>query len=448
MLPLNPLQRKVRYELGLPVLTGAFPLVGHVPAVMSDPPGVVAAGTRQLGKLFWFEMGFGRHRTLVYAGNDAHQLFRSAGVESSHFWEDLPLFFGRSLLVVDGAVHRHMRSPMNKPFSPMGLHKAGISRIARQAIIDRVSTWPRQKELTILTETQEITLAIIFGIIGIRPEELSVWRKKFRLYMLSALNVPVDVIGSPTWLARRARAWIDEQLRSMIEATRRDPNATGLLAELVRGRDEEGLALTEQELLDNVRLLVLAGHETTASALAWMMLFLAHHPRYWDQLCEEARGLDDVPTSYEQLSQCPLARALFRESVRMYPPVYAESRRVREPIELDGRTIPPGTRIHISLYHLARDPAAFDQPDRFDPQRWLKRDHKLTPIETSQFGGGHHFCLGYHLALLEGVQLAIAAARALDDAGLRPALRSDRMPSPVYVPLTHPPARTRILLRR
>lgn len=429
-------------------MTGAFPVIGHIPAVLSNPPGMVKAGTEKLGPLFWMELGFGRPKTLVYSGTDTFQLFRRSDVESSHFFEQMGLFFGRSLLVVDGTTHRHMRAPMQKPFSPMGLHKAQISQIARRAIVERVSTWPRRRQINILTETQEITLAIIFGIIGVRPEELSAWRKKFRLFMLSALNLPIEVPGSPTWLATRARAWIDQRLREMILAARRDPQATGLLAELVRGRDEQGLALTEQELLDNLRLLVLAGHETTASALAWMMLFLAQHPRHWERLAHEARAMDEVPTSYEQLDQCPFARALFRESIRMHPPVYAESRRVREPLVLDGHPIPAGTVIHFSLHHMSRNPAVFERPERFDPERWLRLDRKLTPIETSQFGGGHHFCLGYHLALLEGVQLAIAAAKALGDAGLRPGLRSGRMPSPVYVPLTHPPANTRIRLRR
>lgn len=84
----------------------------------------------------------------------------------------------------------------------------------------------------------------------------------------------------------------------------------------------------------------------------------------------------------------------------------------------------------------------------FDPDRWLGREHKPSSIETCQFGGGPHFCLGYHLAVLEGVQLAVAAARELGAAGLRPSSASGRVPAAIPLPLAHPPARAEIELVR
>ena len=313
-------------------------------------------------------------------------------------------------------------------------------------MIDRVRSWRGRPHVRILAETQEATLAVIFGIIGIRSEELSQWREQFRRYMLSALPFPFELPGSPQWLARRARRWIDARLGHLIEQARRDPSAEGLLPEIVRDRDDEGERLSEQELLDNLRLLVLAGHETTASSLAWLAIYLASDRGLWDRLCEEARGVDDVPTTPEQIAACPFAQALFREAVRVHPPVYNDSRRLSESITIRGHVLPAGTHVNIPLTLLSHDARRYPDPHRFDPERWLGQGHKLTPLETCQFGGGPHFCLGYHLAVLEGVQFAIALAKELSANGQRPTLRGGKVPAPVHLPLTHPPARTVIEL--
>lgn len=441
----NPLRRAPRLHHGLPVLRGSFPLLGHMPAVMTNPSRMMFLGEVEHGPLFWVDAGAGK---LALACNtpEAFGLLRSASVNSSHFYEQNEVFFGRSLLVADGAEHRHMRSAMNRPFSPGGLRRADIVRASAAVIERRVASWCSSSSLEILAETRDITLEIIFGIMGIPADDLDRWHRKFRHYMISALG--------PLWpwlvlrIAKPARRWLDERLGELLEQARAQGEAApGLLGQLVRAQDESGLGLTQDELIDNLRLLVIAGHETSASALAWMMLFLAHHPHYWARLCEEASaGEDDL--GEVQIADYPFAQALFRESVRMYAPVYAETRISHAPLQLEGFEVPVGTLLQIPLGAMSRDPRVFEQPDRFWPERWIDRERKISPIETSQFGGGHHFCLGYHLALVEGVQLAITAARALTKAGLRPSLGGKQVPSPVYVPLTHPPRSARVLLER
>jgi cytochrome P450 len=439
----NPLRRAVRFHEGLPILPGSFPIVGHLPEIFHNPSKAIARGTAEFGELFWIETGFGRPRDLVYSSPQAFELLRHKEVESAHFFEQLPVFFGRSLLVVDDEEHRHMRAATHRPFTPRGLDRVGVGRLAAAAAQAQVEGWSRRTSVAILPATQRLALEVIFGIIGVHSEQLELWRKQFRRFMLSAINLPWRFPGSPMWLAHRARAWIDTRLREMIAATRASPDAPGLLAELICGRDEAGQRLTEQELLDNLRLLVLAGHETTASSMAWTLIYAAHSRERWDRLVEEACALAGPPTTAEELGVCRYAQALFREAVRMHPPVYAETRRLRAAIELEGRPIPAGTIIYIPLTNISRAPSLYERPDEFDPQRWLDV-RRLSPIDTAQFGGGPHFCLGYHLALLEGTQLAITAARQLSAAGLRPEI--DEIPKPVYMPLTHPPARTRIRL--
>jgi cytochrome P450 len=439
---LNPFQRADQRRLGLPVMPGRFPFVGHLPAFLVDPVALQRHGSETLGPLFWIDLGFGRDHGITFHDEEAFALLKSPTVESLHFYESLELFFGRALIVQDGAPHRHARAILQKPFSPVGLQRVGVARIARDAMVDRVRSWRGRSRVKVLAETQEATLRVIFGIIGIHDDALSQWREQFRRFMLSALPLPFELPGSPHWLARRARRWIDDRLRGLIEEARRDPGAEGLLAQLVRDRDDEGQSLSEQELLDNLRLLVLAGHETTASALAWLLVYLANDRGLWERLCEEARAIDEVPTTPEQLAACPFAQALFREAVRIHPPVYNETRRLTEPMVIRGHELPAGTLVNIPITLLSHDARRYPEPHRFDPDRWLAREHKLTPLETCQFGGGPHFCLGYHLAVLEGVQFGIALAHELGGRGVRPALRGGKVPAPEHLPLTHPPART------
>lgn len=443
---LNPFQRNVALRLGVPVMSGRFPVLGHLPAFLADPVALQQRASETVGSLFWIDLGFGTPHGITFHDEEAFRLLKSPSVESLHFYEHLELFFGRALIVTDGAPHRHARSILQKPFGPGGLQRAGVARIAHDALLDCVRSWRDRPRVRVLAETQEATLRVIFGIIGVQPHALSQWREQFRRLMLSALPVPFVFPGSPHWVARRARNWLDAQLRILIEQARQAPAAEGLLAQLVQERDDDGESLSEQELLDNLRLLVLAGHETTASALAWLLVYLASDRACWDRLCEEAHGVDGVPITPEQLAACPFAQALFREAVRMHPPVYNESRRLTEAMTLHGHEIPAGTVVNIPITLLSHDPQRYPDPYRFDPERWLALDHKLTPLETCQFGGGPHFCLGYHLAVLEGAQFAIALARELSASGRRPVLRGGKVPAPIHLPLTHPPARTMVEL--
>ena len=402
---LNPFQRAIERVHGIPVMFGRFPVVGNLPAFLTDPVGLQRRAAEALGPLFWIDLGVGHSLDLTVSGEEAFGLFKSPRVESSHFFEQLELFFGRSLIVTDGSSHRHVRSILNRPFSPSGLQRVGVASLARDALVGCVRAWRSRRRFRVLAETQEATLRIIFGVLGVRPHELSEWRRRFRRYMLSAMPVPFRFPGSPHWVARRARDWIDASLRALIVQARHEPS-DGLLSRIVHDHDDDGEPLSEQEVLDNLRLLVLAGHETTASALAWVMLHLADDRRLWHRLCEEAFAIDDVPGTPAQARACPLAEALFREAVRLHPPVYTETRRLREPVSIGGHELPAGTIVTIPITLLSHDPHRYPDPERFDPDRWLGREHKPSSIETCQFGGGPHFCLGYHLAVLEGVQLA------------------------------------------
>lgn len=288
---------------------------------------------------------------------------------------------------------------------------------------------------------QTAALDILFRLLSVPVRDIEPWRRRYRDLLLANLNVKLRFPGSPAIPAERAKAWIDEQLLVIIAEARRSPDQGGLIGALVQAKDEDGQPLTERELVDNLRLLILGGHETISSTLAWMVLRLAHDPSQWDALASEAKNADRVPETPDEARAFPFAEALFRETVRMYPAFAAMTRRAVAPFDLHGRTIPEGTLVAVDLWGISHDEGLFPRPMEFRPARWLEEKTPPSALEISQFGKGPHFCLGHHLAWLEGVQLAVALARGIAARGLRPVLRDEASMAPIYMPNSHPSPR-------
>ncbi len=427
------------------MLPGRLPLIGHIPKVRGDSLNLFRKGAEQLGPVFWIDMGFG-HLVLIVDGEDGFSVFRTKDADSSHM-ADFPLFLGRSMLTVDGADHRRMRMASASAFTPAGLSRARVGQTIAETLERYVATWKGQDRVQLVRDTKSIALDVIFRVMEIEVRDLPEWSHWYSEFTLGAINIPIMLPGMPAWRGRKARRWLEERMRKIIADARERGDHDSIVGVFAHGRDEQGQGMTEQELLDNLLILGFAGHETTASTMAWSMLHLAKSPQHWDRLCEEVAPLSEVPLDYVELTRLtPFTAGVFHESLRLYPPVAMDSRMTNTAFELAGYQIVPGTRVGTSFVQLSRDPARYEQPDEWRPERWLKLDHKPTPIENCQFGGGAHFCLGYHMALLEGTMFLVHAARCLSAWGKRPVFE-EALPKPVWLPLTHPPAGTWLRLQ-
>jgi len=218
----------------------------------------------------------------------------------------------------------------------------------------------------------------------------------------------------------RALETIDSVVLDLIRA-RQAARSSGeqlrgdLLDMLLDAEDAEtGERMTDQEVLDEVKTVFAAGHETTANALTWTWLLLSEHPEVGEKLVAEldtvlggrAPDLADVPNLH-------FTRQVFDEALRLYPPVPALVRRVVRPSILGGYEIPVGSRALISIYNIHRHPQFWEEPNRFEPERFSPEqrasDHDLAYIP---FGAGQHKCIGNNLALMEGpLLLAMIAQR-------------------------------------
>ena len=352
---------------------------------------------------------------------------------------------GESMLVADGAAHRRMRGAVVRTFSPKGLSAAGAGEIMAAIIRQRVASWDGVRTLKIVTEARDLALDIIFAIVGVPADSSAEWRRRYDDFILGFINFPVRVVGSPQWRSRRARRWLDQRLERIVDNARADGSA-GLVGGMVHGRDSEGLGLSKQELIDNLRVLLLAGHETTATVLAWMTSHLAADASLWERLIGEIGPDTELPICNADLERFPFAMGLFREALRLHPPIGMIGRKVITDLEIHGRRISPGTSVAICVADLSRDPQRYERPDMMRPERWMSGKVRPGSLETVQFGGGPHFCLGYHLALLEGVQFMVAFASSLQRRGVR--LVCKPLPSSMQYPIARASGRARLDFER
>lgn len=423
----NPLKRAVRVREGFPVLPGSWPLLGHLPAIVLRFPHLLEQARRDLGDFFWIDFGFtaaGPELMCLHA--DAFSLFQNKQTSSEVLGEVAAEPLKHTMVSEDGPSHRSIRSPMNATFQPKGLSSAGIGALFADMIASRVASWQARPDVPILRETRQLVLALMFRMLGVDEHELGVWEKNYERFFQLVIAPPIDLPGMPRPRGRRARDWIDDRLRSMIDEARARGAEGGLLSVLMRSIDDEGEQISETRLLSNLRFLVLAGHETTAATMANIVVELARRPEVWSRLCDEAAAFGRVPRTPDDLAYFPYAEALFRETLRCRPVLAVTRRRTLTPVQIGDVSVPAHTTMAIPILHLSRHPDLYERPDEFLLERWLGRSEGTKPFERLQFGGGPHFCLGYHLAWLEIVQFCAALALTLGTRRLRPRLLDDR----------------------
>ncbi|GAB0107377.1 hypothetical protein JMUB6875_63710 [Nocardia sp. JMUB6875] len=195
-------------------------------------------------------------------------------------------------------------------------------------------------------------------------------------------------------------------------------------------RYEDGSAITATDLREQLRTLLVAGHETTATALVWALYRLHREPAVLERLLGElsSAGTDPDPA---ELMKLPYLDAVCQETLRLHPPVPIVLRRLTGDFTLRGAPLAAGDTMGISVHLLHTDPAVWPEPRRFRPERFLER--RYGPFEFAPFGGGHRRCVG---AALADYELRIVLATVLTSVRLRLAPRFAHGPTPLSVPHT------------
>lgn len=344
-----------------------------------------------------------------------------------------------SVLLLDGPEHRERRRQLLPPF-----HRDAVRRQAEQmaaiAAAD-VATWPLRREFPVAPRMSAITLEVILRIvIGSRENgRLAALRRALPPvvntgFMTAAAMISPSLLERKAWAGvRRARAEADRLLRAEIADCRADPaldERTDVLAMLVRSTDAP---MTDKELRDQLMTLLLAGHETTATALSWTLERLVRHP---DVLARAVRAADEGDDEYLD--------AIVKESLRVRPVLFDVARKLAAPVELGGHRLPAGVTVAPAIGLVQRSARHHPDPLGFDPDRMVGA--ALSPTTWLPFGGGGRRCLG---ATFAQVEMRVVLREILRRVELAPtASRSERQRAKHITLVPHRGARIRVLAKR
>ncbi|MBF6212910.1 cytochrome P450 [Nocardia puris] len=237
-------------------------------------------------------------------------------------------------------------------------------------------------------------------------------------FIMKRVNAPVKLPQHfPTPAARRVARKVgelDDVVRGLIEERRRGGDTADVLTALVRARDEGGQGMREEDLLNEIKTLLVAGHESPANALSWACYLLATHPDIQERLADEVRDrLGDRTPDFSDLAGLRYCRMVIEETMRLYPPAWIVERTPIEDDEIGGYHVPAGARVTLCMYYIHRDKRLWDDPEEFRPERFsdesVAERHKFAFFP---FSGGPRICLGKDLSMTEMIlMLAMTVQR-------------------------------------
>jgi len=359
----------------------------------------------------------------------------------------LEALIGESIFVTDGEKWRRQRAMIDPAFSHMRLSLA--FKAMSEAVADQetrleglaASGEALSLDLAMSHLTADIICRTVFSVSlgsGVARDVFD----NFLVFERDVAQVRIArLISDPAWtrvpqkpevLAACAR--IRAHLGALIDGHAGTDDIAGAV---IAARDAAtGEGFTRDELIDQLGVFFLAGHETTASALTWAVYILASRPDILSGLrAEVAAVAGDGPISFEQTRRMPYARAIFREALRLYPPITFMPRVALKPTTIGGYRLRRGALVMIAPWTLHRHKSYWRDPDRFDPDRFLPEGESAqTPGAFIPFGAGPHTCVGAGFATAESILVLACLARRFEfdvseARGVRPVARLTTRPA-------------------
>lgn len=395
--------------------------------VERDPLAYLQQATQRYGDLWQMETGPMRQVIISHPDHIYEVCVRQADQfhkdrDYSDTRRGLARFLGNGLLTSDGEFWKRQRKLVAPAF-----HTRRISAYAETMIertLHMLDGWEGQRELDVDAEMMRLTLQIVVKALfnaDITEEAERVGDAMTVLqYMAGSNSFSIEAL-LPEWLPtpkrfreNRAVSDLDGIVYPLIAERRASGEDKGdLLSMLLLSEDEDGGRMSDKQVRDEAVTLFLAGHETTANTLNWTWMLLAQHPEVEARLHAEIDAvLGDRPPKLADLKQLPYAEQVIKESMRLYPPAYAFGRMALNDVEIDGYVIPQGSSVGVISYLAHRDPRWWDEPERFNPDRFSpEHEPHIRRYSYLPFGAGPRICIGNSFAMMEAHLLLVAVAQ-------------------------------------
>ncbi len=390
-----------------------MPIITRLDDYPFTMPTLLAREAQRLGPIFRAEVGEGGRdifgRWLVFmVGPDANRFVMHS--HRDHFSHDLGWtptlggIFEKGLLNTDDPEHARQRKLMNPAFVIAYMNR--YLPIMNRVIAERSRDWVERGEVDMYAETRKITFDVAAEcLVGLHTgAEVDHLRELFYALMKSDLEEGETMADYVTRMMG-IRAELDALLVARIAERRQEPT-DDILGMLVKAGDEQSAPFSDRELLGQLHILLVAGHETTTTLSAWLLYLLATHPdilaRVHTEMDEALVATDDEITM-DTIKAMRLLGHTVDEAGRLYSPVGNVPRGVVKDFEFGGYRVPAGSRVLLSLAACHRLPEVFANPDVFDPDRFAppREEDKRTPYALVTFGGGPRICIGINFAQVE-----------------------------------------------
>lgn len=396
------------------------PLLGNVLEFKNDTVGAIVRGWRNYGDAVTFR-GVGPFFPIYLFAHPDHiqhifqDNFRNYR-RQDFLRKKFGLVVGNGLVVAEGDSWVRQRKLAQTAFGSDRLK--ALAPAMTETTDEALERWrdhaARGEAIDIQSEMMHLILAILtrtlFGVdMSAEAAEVEQSVATQAKYLNDRLNSPIDIPENAPLPAQRrflaARATLNRLVEGVIAERRRTGEDTGdLLSILLAARDEEtGEPITDEQARDEIKTLLIAGHETTATTLGWTFYLLSKHPDVADRLRAELEEvLGDRPPTADDVPKLTYTTKVLYESLRLYPPLWIVSRMPIEDDEIGGYPVPAKTSIIICSYVTHRHPDFWDNPEGFEPERHtpeaMKARHRYSFIP---FGGGPRGCIGFPFAMME-----------------------------------------------
>jgi cytochrome P450 len=392
--------RPVMGEPGLPFFGQTLPM-------FVDSVSFCRAAHRRYGTVSWTNV-IGTPVAVVLGGEaiSAALANRDGSFSSATGWDYfIGPFFHRGVMLMDPPEHRHHRLIMQQAFKRERLR--GYLQRMHPAIERGLRRWPRRGELRVYPALKQLTLDIatevfVGGELGTEADEINRAFVDVVVAGQALIRADVPLPGAKWHRGLASRRRLEEHFRAQV-AAHRAGEGDDLFSVLCRAESEDGARFSDDDVVNHMIFVLMAAHDTSTITLAMMIYHLAREPAWQDRLRAESAALGTETPSDEQLEGLEAMDLVFRETLRINPPVGMIARRTTADTELDGHFVPAGTLLMLEIYPTHRLEPWWEDPDRFDPTRFSpeRRGEPGPATAWFPFGSHAHKCIGMHFGALE-----------------------------------------------
>lgn len=432
-----------------PAVLRGRPLIGHLPELRADPLRFFTRVARDQGAAVELHFGLDKVLMLNHPTMIRHVLQDNRlNYEKSKFYDVVRGVLGKGIFLAEGEEWLSQRRTAARSFQACQLRR--MTAAMQDAVGDLQQRWAplaaREAVIDLVPEMMRLTLDILLRtLFSLRPEDLpggthadlyralSVVLRDGERRIWSAINPPRWLPTARNREVRAALRQLDDFVVGIIARRCAERSAAGgaprasaddLLDLLLDNRGDR----SDREVCDQFRSMILAGHETTANALAWCLTLLSLHPQSQRRLRGELHAvLGGRPAGFADLPQLVYTRMVFDETLRLYPPLWTFSRVAVADDAFCGLQVRAGTNVMLNMFALHRCPRLWDNPEGFDPERFDPRRRNVQRFAYFPFSDGPRSCLGERFAILESM-IALAGILGRFDLQVLPGQRIEPEP--------------------